>query len=61
VDLLLSKELKVVLVVLVETGLGRGLVGIVGFSRDVDFVNEVYDLMPLPIWLWTLVSLVSDI
>jgi hypothetical protein len=33
----------------------------VGFSRDVDFVNEVYDLMPLPIWLWTLVSLVSDI
>lgn len=45
---------------LVETGLGRGLVGIVGFSRDVDFVNEVYDLMLILVWLWTLVSLVSD-
>jgi len=26
-------------------GLERGLVGIVGFSRDVDCLNEVYDLM----------------
>jgi hypothetical protein len=60
VDLLLSKELKVVLVELVETGLGRGLVGIVGFSRDVDCLNEVYDLMLIRVWLWTLVLLVSD-
>lgn len=30
--------------------LGRVLVGIVGFSRDVDCLNEVYDLMLTLIW-----------
>jgi hypothetical protein len=32
----------------------------VGFSRDVECLNEVYDLMLIQVWHWTLVLLVSD-